>query len=534
MDKNVDSASFETRRPVWGEEFVDRAELVAQLSALVEAHDAGRPSWVALLGPRKIGKTSILRELQSRRRAGGAGDAAWVDLFRVDARVQDVFAAYVAAVLEASCMAVRREDLAARVRGSPRELGAELAHDLSRALPDAGARSALSVLERLRRPSVSSGDVEEALELPERLAADVGPLWVIIDEIQELAGLDRQRPFDKQHSVFRLMRSVWQTHERVSYWATGSNVSMLSSAFHSRQAPFHGHFRTVLVGPFEEHVAARLLLSRMPRDLLADDAEEAAGVAASTLGGHPFYVQVLGEELELRRTALSVRGVKAVLQEILLSPAGRLALHLQGIIEADAGSSQQVAVLRALSRRPSGLSELVTGNPSLPREATHAILRRLEKADLVSRDTATGVFRVSDPALASYLRIGGLLADAPPSVLGDEGERRAAKDLMSQGLRPVFQSYRSLGPADLVVLEPRRRLAIQVKRTPCPVYVTSAEHKRLERWADEGSLFPVMCQVEPDSPGTVRYWRWSDGARAGRRVRFDADVSSPTVLALLP
>lgn len=531
MNKNVHPVFFETRKPVSDLGFHDRTKLMEQLESLVKAHFEGRPSWVALLGPRKIGKTSILAELQ--RRAQTHGVVVTLDLFNVDARVQDVLTALLRSLLIGVCEQADHHELAGKLGGQAPPLSAKLAHELSTELPFGTVGKALELLEAVGKTQVSNAEVTEVLELPERMAQELGPVWLIIDELQELEALNRQRPFNKRHTIFRLMRSVWQRHELVSYWATGSQVSMLSSVFNDRRSPFHGHFRLVHVGPFELETAAQMLLDRTSISARADDAALAAEVAAETLGGHPFYIQVLGEELELRQVKLSRHSVKSVLQDILLEPTGRLALHLTGILEADAGSGQQVAVLRALAKGEARLSELVLANRSLSKDATHTILRRLQAADLVVHDLKTQRWRVADPALAAVLRTGGLTGEPSPSVLGDEGERAAARHLLTQGLRPVYQSYRSLGPADLVVLEADRRLALQVKRSPLPLYIKETEYQRLKQWANKYSMKPVLCQVEPEEPTTVRYWRWSSGVKTSKRRRFDENNSATSVLALL-
>jgi hypothetical protein len=514
------------------DEFRDRAELMSQLGALVEDHIRGRPSWVVLLGTRKIGKTSVLRELQRRVRTQG-NVVVWLDLFEIDTRVQEVFTAFLWRMLVGASEAAGHLDLAARLRTRPPPFGGGLAHEVSTSLPFPCVGRALGLIDIMRSTRVGNAEVTEALGLTELFGQELGPVWVVLDEVQELAALDRQRPFSGTHTVFKLMRSVWQGHEKVSYWATGSQVSMLSRVFGDRRSPFHGHFKVVHVGPFGPREAADLLLEQVDPTLRGDDARDAADLAARAVGGHPFYLQVLGEELELRRVGLSTRSVKSLLQEILLTPTGRLALHLTGVLRADAGSGKQLAVLRALARGEASLAELVAANPSMSREETHPLLRRLEAADLVFRDHETHRFQVADAALAAYLRAGGLSAEPSPAVLGDEGERAVARHLLSQGLRPVFQSYRSLGPADLVVLEPGRRLAIQVKRTTAPVHLSEVEYQRLRKWASTQDMTAAICQVEPEPPGRVRYWSLESARRTRGGRRFEEDASLATALELL-
>lgn len=103
---------------------------------------------------------------------------------------------------------------------------------------------------------------------------------------------------------------------------------------------------------------------------------------------------------------------------------------------------------------------------------------------------------------------------------------------MAEGFRPVYASYRSLGPADLVSLEPKRRLAIQVKRTAAPIYVAESEWQRMAKWAEEQTMQPLLCRVDPDD-GVLHWWEWQRAVRAGRRRRFDDRVSAPTAVELL-
>ncbi len=172
-------------------------------------------------------------------------------------------------------------------------------------------------------------------------------------------------------------------------------------------------------------------------------------------------------------------------------------------------------------------------NRSFTRAACHALLRRLEAADLVVRDHDAHTFRTADPALALWLRTGGIAAEPAPAILGDLGERVAARQLMRQGFRPVYQSYRSLGPADLVSLEPGRRIAVQVKRTTLPLYVSETAFQRLTRWAAEQDTTALLCRVDPETD-EAQWWRWSDGRPTRKSRRFHADDARPTALELLP
>ena len=57
---------FRTNQPVTDLAFFDRDKEVERLLALIAELEAGAPSWLTILGPRKIGKTRLILE-RSRR-----------------------------------------------------------------------------------------------------------------------------------------------------------------------------------------------------------------------------------------------------------------------------------------------------------------------------------------------------------------------------------------------------------------------------------------------------------------------------------
>src|SRR5262245_55147136 len=59
---------FQSNQPVSGLAFHDRAAELGRLQTLADDLRKGSPRWLAIIGPRKIGKTSLILELS--RRAG--------------------------------------------------------------------------------------------------------------------------------------------------------------------------------------------------------------------------------------------------------------------------------------------------------------------------------------------------------------------------------------------------------------------------------------------------------------------------------
>src|SRR5205085_3521685 len=57
---------FSTNQPVTSAAFYDREAEIGRLLEVFRGLAAGAPSWLAILGPRKIGKTSLILEVARR------------------------------------------------------------------------------------------------------------------------------------------------------------------------------------------------------------------------------------------------------------------------------------------------------------------------------------------------------------------------------------------------------------------------------------------------------------------------------------
>ena len=89
------------------------------------------------------------------------------------------------------------------------------------------------------------------------------------------------------------MRSVWQRHERVAYVVSGSAPSVLRHMVFDRASPFFQHFDVMELGPMGHDDATALLREGSEGAIPVGLADRLVDLT----GGHPFYFQVLGEEL---------------------------------------------------------------------------------------------------------------------------------------------------------------------------------------------------------------------------------------------
>ncbi|MCC7534760.1 MAG: AAA family ATPase, partial [Deltaproteobacteria bacterium] len=449
---------FRSSRPVTEDGFFDREKALARIASLVSRLSAGSPEWLAIIGPRKVGKTSLLLEAERR--------LAREDLAFVVFDVSDSMAVSLEAFRS---LAVRVVDAV---------LGAELGVALSRTIDrPAEYRAALlrssrflklptelrSTLIELPDRALDEGFVRDAIDVPEALARHEGKrLVVAIDEFQELAALgSRSGALDP----LPLMRSRWQRHAHVAYVISGSARTTLTELVTSARSPFFQHFALMELDVFSTEDALGLLADGAPEDRPIP--EDVARRAVEVLGGHPFYLQLLGEALTEQPPPYDERSLKEALQTTLFSRTGRLSLYFQNehqrLVGRSTGLSATLDALASGPRRMTEVAKAIGGSTG----TAHQYLSRLGDAVRVLDD---GRYALEDAAFAAWLRWrapGGTVV--PMRALGDEAEASVAELLSRMGFDLVYQSRGSRGAFDLLATRGADQLGVQVKRSRLPL-----------------------------------------------------------------
>lgn len=479
---------FQSSRPVSGVAFHDREAEMARLETLLGQVRAGAPRWLAIIGPRKIGKTSLILELA--RRAKDV-DVVAVDVQEVSPPSLEIFRVYALRIVDRLLGA----DL-----GQSLEVLAATRGDVDAVLDGSGAFGKLpgpvkTALRALARAEMSDELARICLDLPERLAEALDrKLVVAFDEFQELATVPR-RGID----ALPIVRSTWQRHRRVGYIVSGSGRSMLEEMVSREHSPFFQHFDVMHVEPFPPPAAAALLTaeSRPERPI----PEPLARRAVEALGGHPFYLQLLGEALTAREPPYDEGTLKEALQRVLFSRSGQLALYLQLQFDRAVGRSTYLAA--TLDALAEGAARL-TAVAERVGVSTADIARYLERLGDLVRKREGGNYELDDPVFALWLRWrrpGGSVV--PMTVVGDAAERAVAERLARMGFDLVYQSRASRGSFDLLATRGAQQLGIQVKRSALPLRFGQPAWQRMGADAKRLGWRWVVAAVDPS--GAVRF-----------------------------
>lgn len=477
---------FSVSTPASPDGFFNRTEELARLADVVGKLQRGVPKWLCVVGPRKVGKTSLLREIERRTR--GQPKAPGFVVVDVTLPVSlEVFRHLAIQAVEVLLSRDAGRSLAAQADVPAAWRSALVRSPLFRGLP---AQLQIALGELTTTPLTGLG-LSAVLNLPERLAEALGAhLVVALDEFQELAFISSARGGPE---VMALLRNLWQRHRRTTYVVSGSARSTLLELATSESSPFFQHFEVMEVHGFDEAHAVELLLqasSDGPQRITAGLARQIFGV----VGGSPFYLQMVGEAVTQEAGRAEVR-LRSALQRVLFSDTGRLSLYFLNEFQRLVGRATTLAAtLNALANGPRTLTEVANAIHGVPAAAV-GYLQRLN--DAVVRN-AEGKWQVADATFALWLQWrqpGGSVL--PMKLVGDEAELAVAQRLAELGFGLVYQSRGSQGAFDLLATRGARVLAVQVKRSPLPLRFNRTAWERMTADGERYGWQWLIAQVSP-------------------------------------
>lgn len=475
---------FRTSTPVSATDFFNREAELARLTACVARLEAGAPQWMAIIGRRKVGKTSLLLELartvqRDRLRFIATDVLEYVPLDITIVR------AYALRVLD-ECLPAPGGALSVLAQVDP--TGYTIALSSHARFQQLGPDTQRLLLS-LPTLQLDAAGVRACLDLPEQMAQSLDlHLVAAWDEFQALGQLAGRPKVD----LLPVMRSIWQRHRRVAYFISGSERTLLTELVTAEHSPFFQHFEMMELGDIPTAAAHALLASAAPEERAIPKAIRTRMIAL--LGGHPFYLQLLGDELTRRPTPYDEDALKEATQSLLFSKTGRLALYFEGWFRQLVGrSTGLVAVLRALADGPMRLTDIAQTVGA----ASGATVRLVDRLGDALEHRPDKRYALVDPVFGLWLRWrapGG--SAVPMTVLGDEAERAAAKTLARLGFDLVFQARASRGAFDLLATQGAYQLGVQVKKATLPIWFAEADWRRMEAEADRlGWQWIVMVEA---------------------------------------
>lgn len=319
----------------------------------------------ALLGPRRFGKTSLLRRVTADIAAAGA-TVIWVDLYEARAMTD---------------IAVRFDEALASTAGPFAATAQKVATSLS-------VNLGLLRLE-LARPQRTDGHL--------RLDALLDVLVQVATSTPTVLVLDEFSSIDRVDGAAGLLRTRLQHHfQTMGIVFAGSEPSMMTTLFTDRAQPFYAQADLVEIQPFDAEAVTEIVGHGF--EATERDPGTLASSVYSFTHGHPHRTMELADAA-WRQTEPGTRADPAswaaAMEEVRQSTSAgmeRLFARFEG---------GEKAVLRILAAGESiyGRAADVLALPA--GTATGARARLIDIGDLVDRD---GTYVVTDPVMADWLR----------------------------------------------------------------------------------------------------------------------------------
>jgi len=371
---------------------IDRNEILDKL--LSSLTQRSLKSNYALIGPRRIGKTVILEELEKRLAKQNIivtridfGNYSYNPNEFSQVLVDTLTEAYQRTLDRTSRLLVQLKNAVTEIKKLRRmRVEFDLTFDES-GKPVTTIRPTLAKQEPRYAESF-----EKSFSYASRLA-DISNKKVIImlDEAQKIMEWTR---LNGMKSVMDQFRSIIDRLGEVSLVLSGSRVHMLESIFGEAGSPLFGRFTLMEIGPLEELDAITLYL----RHAMGADTSEAKEVYR-LVGGHPFYLIVMAEARKPQESTADRY------RRLLTEVTGGLHLYVNYILHEDLGSkimeTYYLKMLRALAHGNLRISKLaLTVGADAPWLTRY--LTRLIEFDLVKK--TNGSYALSDQIVRDYFR----------------------------------------------------------------------------------------------------------------------------------
>ena len=528
---------FSTAKPVIGEAFHNRSEELSQLLAMVESLKQGVARYYALLGLRKVGKSSLIAEL--KRRTADIEDVviAVIDCYESCVDAKTFFEDLATKVIDEFLIASGHATKTGLLSGAKQEEVA-LTMTVGRIQTlgvSALNRGLLAFLEVRKNGSSLRDQYRVIIDLPETLASETNVKFVVVfDEFQECAKLNSFKNIKTTiGDVFKFFRANWQRHTNVAYLISGSEITLLEKIIQAESSPFFQHFNSMPVREFSFSDAQEMFSQLLAKSGYAISNELLRKLIELT-NGHPFYLQVLGEELckASPQKEIPENIYKTVIQETLFESAGRLYLYFASQYQKHIKTSTSLEkTLISISKGHHKVSEIAKDLGQLT-GLVSSFISRLVEMDILMKEN--GGYQFRDPVLKLWIAgtKSHLKSVISPYTLGDFVEKAIADKLSKEGFSLVYQSKASRGTFDLLAILNSFMVGLQVKKTTkFPFYLPKDEALNMLSWGKRLNWLPVLCVYIDDA--NIRFFPLSALSEREKSFRADQENGIERLLELV-
>lgn len=412
------------------ERFTDRDEILAALHHNAEQIQQGKRANLALVGPRRIGKTMIVQRFAD-------------DLFEHNSPVVPVYFNVANNISVPSVFAIRllasigHSFIQANKKPVKQPGGMLNAADLLFVVNQTREDVIISTARRVAREMEKDRPdermlLETSLNCLEEIAQQTGrkPL-VILDEFHRVTQLDS---FPNIKETLSVVGPILSQQIDVGYILISSNTNMVKRTMQSETSPLFDQFKIIPVPPFDRTATIEFCHKSLPEQLATS---EIITRLFEFTSGHPFYLNCLATALrQLYREETSGDLLDRAIYEDILLQDGRIYQYCQYRVETTLAEARGKTTLRSVLLVLGGtgrqtLSEIAAQLKRSPGEV-RSYLKRLADFDLIGQEGRR--YFIADPIIALWIKFA--ISERAPEFVGYRDAMRRYQDhLVEQAAR---------------------------------------------------------------------------------------------------
>lgn len=387
--KNIDTKNIDTMectiQPVTGPEFVGREQILARMIGEMEKGGWG----YAVIGTRKIGKTSLLQEFQRRINQRAAAKAVYIDvtefpsqdinefLLKLQEDIIDVYKERIGLKHRISTLASSSKDAVKSLLGG-------IKIEVLKGLIEVH-------LEMRENPSSTDTLIDQTYELADRLAKETRTKCIlIIDEFPELANykLKTKKVGDPIISAFRARNQLMKNTQLI---IASSIRTTMEKLVIGRNAPFYRQLQTIILEPFTPQETAAFA-----KKYLKFSNKEMTQELHDKTNGIPLYLQILGRSIQ-KLNHVTKKLIDETYEDMIKNEVHLLFHDMFYTLPA---LEQQILICMAYDRRkPSEIAKIT----KTPINQLNTYLLYLQDTGYMQKQEK-GKYRLTDPIMADWIR----------------------------------------------------------------------------------------------------------------------------------
>ncbi|MBI3412471.1 MAG: ATP-binding protein [Candidatus Aenigmarchaeota archaeon] len=400
--------------PVIGSEFINREEELGVLDRRVDSFiKEGKKRNIAVLGLRKVGKTSLMQQFIKHYKKESNFLAIPIYVPEENPKI------FVTKAVGLTLMyLLRKKGLSIE---SPITLNS-LVNLAIAVFP----KTAQTALEISRQPDISEAfsSVFELFKIAQKESGYSILVW--LDEFQRIADYKKHvnAPIDT-------IREIAMNQGKVMYVIAGSSIGMLTKIIASTESPLFGHFEQLKLKGFDFGNSRKLILQRLDGLSIG---ENEIGFLFELTDGVPFYIDLLTFRMKDLATQHRYKSLPtSVLTDALLlevfTSSGGIYSHLTSLIDESLGKkglSRYLELMKAIARG-NHRSIDIARNSEIEYTQFPKYIKQLIDWDIVIKkdgEDTFGTYYLSDTLLEFWLKeVFSLREDAIISEISEKRKR---------------------------------------------------------------------------------------------------------------